>query len=188
MNQRKTYIVMIILIAVLILGVGYAAISNITLNLNGTANIVADSNFSVEYDTNHTVGLNPSSGTVTMNGNNYAPVAGSYTNAITATMTAYLDSNHTSVSACFKIDNKSDSLAASITPSITPIASPNDAYFGTITTGLYSDSNCSTAFTGNLAAGSSVYLKVTVPKGNANPTADVTGASFNITITAEPQQ
>ena len=178
---------MIILIAVLLLGVGYAAISNITLYLNGTANVVADADFNVEYDTSHAVGLSPSTGTVTLGGSNYAPVAGAYTDTTHATMTVYLDKNNTTVSACYKIDNKSPNLAALITPSVTPIASPNDAYFGTITTGLYSDNACSTSFSGNVAAGSSVYLKVTVPKGSAEPSQDVTGASFSVTITAEPK-
>ena len=187
MKQKRTYIIMIILIAVLMLGVGYAAISNVTLNLNGTANIAADSNFSVEYDTTHTVGLTADSGNVTLGGNSYAPVAGAYTDATHATMTVYLDKNHTSVSACYKIDNKSTALAATITPNVTQIASPNNAYFGTITTGLYSDSNCSTSFSGNVAHGSSVYLKVTVPKGSTEPSQDVTGASFSVTITAEPK-
>ena len=187
MNQRRTYIIMIILIAVLLLGVGYATISNITLNLNGTANVAADADFSVEYDTTHIVGLTADSGNVTLGSNTYAPVAGSYTDTTHATMTVYLDKDHTSVSACYKIDNKSDSLAASITPNVTQVSNTYAAYFGTITTGLYSDSSCSTAFSGNVAAGSSVYLKVTVPKGSTPPPSDVTGASFSVTITAEPQ-
>ena len=187
MKKRKTFTVMIIFIAVLILGIGYAAISNITLQLNGTANIVADSDFSVEYDTSHTVGLTASSGQVTMGSNTYAPVAGAYSSTTLATMTVYLDKNHTSVSACYKIDNKSTTLAAQLSATITQIASPNSAYFGTITHGFYSDSACSTALSGNLAAGSSAYLKVTVPKGSTEPAEDVTGASFSVEITATPQ-
>ena len=188
MKKRRTFTVMIILIAVLILGVGYAAISNVTLYLTGTANVVADADFSVEYDTTHTVGLTADSGNVTLGSNSYAPVAGAYTDATHATMTVYLDKNHTSVSACYKIDNKSTALAATITPTITQVASPNNAYFGTITTGLYSDSNCSTSFSGNVAHGSSVYLKVTVPKGSTEPATDVTGASFSVTLAAAPAE
>ena len=186
MKKRRTFIVMAILLAVLVLGVGYAAISNITLYLTGTANIVADADFNVIYDTSHTVGLAADSGNVTLGGNSYAPVAGAYTDTTHATMTVYLDKNHTSVSACYKINNTSTSLAATITPTITQIASPNDAYFGTITTGLYSDSNCSTTLSGNVAASSSAYIKVTVPKGSAEPATDVTGASFSISFEASP--
>ena len=186
MKKRRTFTIMIILIAVLLLGIGYAAISDITLYLTGTANVVADADFSVVYDTSHTVGLTADSGNVTMGSNTYAPVAGAYTDTTHATMTVYLDKNHTSVSACYKIDNNSSALAATITPVVTQVGNSNAAYFGTITTGLYSDSNCSTSFSGNVAHGSSVYLKVTVPKGSTEPSQDVTGASFSVEITASP--
>lgn len=187
MKKKRTFTVMVMLIAVLILGIGYAAISNITLYLNGTANIVADSDFSVVYDTSHTVGLTADSGQVSMGGSSYAPVAGAYTDTTHATMTVYLDKNHTSVSACYKIDNNSTALAAQLSASVTQIASPNSAYFGTITHGFYSDSGCSTALSGNLAANSSAYLKVTVPKGSTEPAEDVANAAFSVTITATPQ-
>ena len=107
MKRRRTFTVMFILIAVLVLGVGYAAIANVTLSINGTANVVADADFSVVFDTTHTVGLTAASGQVNMGGTNYAPVAGSYTSTTAATMTVYLDKNHTEVSACYKIDNNS---------------------------------------------------------------------------------
>ncbi len=51
MKKKNTFTAMVILIAVLLLGIGYAAISNITLIVNGNANIVADSDFDVEFDT-----------------------------------------------------------------------------------------------------------------------------------------
>ena len=187
MKKRRTFTIMAILIAVLVLGVGYAAISNVTLTVNGTANIKADADFSVEFDTTHTVGLSDSSSKVTINSTQYAVVAGSYTNTTTATMTVYLDKDNTSEWACFKIDNKSSQLAAALTPNVTQVASPNASYFGTITSALYSDSSCTTALSGNLAAGSSAYLKVTVPKGSTEPSQDVTGATFTVTVLAEPQ-
>jgi len=187
MKKNRTFTVMAILIAVLILGIGYAAISNITLYLSGTANVVADSDFSVVYDTSHTVGLTADNGNVTMGESSYAPVAGAYTDTTHATMTVYLDKNHQSVSACYKIDNNSTALAAALSAEITQIGSPNNSYFGTITHGFYSDSACSTALSGNLAHGQSAYLKVTVPKGSTEPAEDVTGASFSVTITATPQ-
>ena len=188
MKKRRTFTVMIILIAVLVLGVGYAAISNVILNITGSANIVADADFSVVFDTGHTVTVTPSTN-VSFGGSNHPVAAGAYTDTLNATMTVYLDKNNTSASACYKIDNNSSTLAASISPSVTtPIGSPNTAYFGTISTALYSDSGCSTAFSGNVAAGQSVYLKVTVPKGNTEPAQDVADATFGVTITATPQQ
>ena len=187
MKKRRTFTVMIILIAVLVLGVGYAAISNVILNITGSANIVADADFSVVFDTAHTVTVTPSTN-VSFGGSSHPVSAGAYTDTLNATMTVYLDKNNTTATACYKINNNSTSLAASISPSVTPIGSPNTNYFGTITTGLYSDSGCSTAFSGNLAAGQSVYLKVTVPKGSTEPAQDVADASFGVTITATPQQ
>ena len=186
MKKKRTFTVMAIIIAVLVLGIGYAAIADIPLNITGTANIVADSDFSVEFDTAHTVLVDPSSGTVTLNNASHPIVAGTYSDKDDATMTVYLDKDHTSGSACYKIDNKSTSLNATITPTVTQISSPNNAYFGTITTALYSDSACSTALSGSVAHGSSAYLKVTVPKGASEPAQDVTGASFSVSITASP--
>ena len=187
MKKKRTFTVMAILLAVLVLGVGYAAISNVILNITGTANVVADADFAVEFDTTHTPLLDPSSGTVTLGGNSYAPVAAAYTDKDDATMTVYLDKNNTSVSACYKIDNKSTDLAAAVSASVTQVGSPNTAYFGTITTAFYSDSACTTSSGGTVAASGSVYLKVTVPKGSTEPAQDVTGASFSVSITATPQ-
>ena len=186
MKKKRTFTVMAIIIAVLVLGIGYAAIADIPLNITGSANIVADSDFSVEFDTAHTVLVDPSSGTVTLNNASHPIVAGTYSDKDDATMTVYLDKDHTSGSACYKIDNKSTSLNATITPTVTQISSPNNAYFGTITTALYSDAACSTALTGSVAHGSSAYLKVTVPKGASEPAQDVTGASFSVSIAASP--
>ena len=188
MKKKRTFTVIAILVAVLVLGVGYAAISNVVLNITGTANVVADADFAVEFDTAHTVLVNPSTGTVTLGGNNYPPVAGAYVDKDDATMTVYLDKNNTSVSACYKIDNKSTALAASVSATVTQVGSPNTNYFGTITQAFYSDAACTTSFSGNVAAGGSVYLKVTVPKGTTEPAQDVTGASFSVSITATPQQ
>ena len=123
---------------------------------------------------------------ITINDVQYAVVAGSYTNTTTATMTVYLDKDNTSEWACYKIDNTSTQLAASLSANVTQVASPNTSYFGTITSAFYSDNGCTTSLSGNVAAGQSAYLKVTVPKGSSEPTADVTNASFTVTITATP--
>ena len=186
MKKRKTFTIMAILIAVLVLGVGYAAISNVTLTVNGSGNIKADADFSVVFDTTHTVGLSDSSSKVTINETQYAVVAGSYTNTSTATMTVYLDKDNTSEWACFKIDNTSTQLAATLSANVTQVSGTNAAYFGTITSAFFSDSGCSTALSGNVAHGQSAYLKVTVPKGSTEPAQDVTNASFTVTVTATP--
>ena len=51
MKNKKTFIVLAVLIAVLMLGIGYGAISNITLNINGSATASPDDkNFTVQFD------------------------------------------------------------------------------------------------------------------------------------------
>ena len=91
MKKKRTFTVMAIIIAVLVLGIGYAAIADIPLNITGSANIVADSDFSVEFDTTHTVLVDPSSGTVTLNNASHPIVSGTYSVKDDATMTVYLD-------------------------------------------------------------------------------------------------
>ncbi len=50
MKKRNTYVGLILLVAVLMLGIGYAAITNITLNINGNASAtVSDENFKVKF-------------------------------------------------------------------------------------------------------------------------------------------
>ena len=187
MKRRKTFTVMAILIAVLVLGVGYAAIADITLNLNGNATIIADADFSVVFDTTHTVGRSTTD-TISANSTSFDVVNGGYTSTSAATMTVTLNKDHNSASACYKIKNNSTALAASLTPNVTQVGSPNTAFFGTITTGLYSDSGCTTPFSGNLAPQGDVYLQVTVPKGSTEPANDVVNAAFSVTVTAHPEQ
>lgn len=50
MKNKKTFVGMAIMIAVLMLGVGYAAISNVTLNISGTLSATpSDENFKVKF-------------------------------------------------------------------------------------------------------------------------------------------
>ena len=188
MRKRKTFIVMIILLAILVLGVGYAAVSNITLNLNGTANIKANADFSVVYDTSHTVGKSTNDTVAWAENNNQPVVAGAYTNTSTATMTVYLDSTHSSAYAIYKVDNNSSELGATLSTSITQISGGNAQYFNDVTAAYYTDANCTTAL-GNstLAHGQSAYLKVTVSL-KKSPVSDITGATFSVTTTATPQE
>lgn len=186
MRKKKTFIGMIILIAILVLGVGYAAISNVTLNLTGSANIKANANFSVEYDTSHTVGTSTNDTVEWATSDNRAVVAGAYTSASLATMTVYLDATHSSAYAIYKVDNKSPELGATLTPAITQIGSPNNAYFNDVTAVYYTDSSCTTPLGDNtLAHGASAYLKVTVSM-KKSPINDVQSASFSVQTTAAP--
>lgn len=50
MKKQKKLVLIVILIAVLLMGIGYAALSNVTLTINGTASAVADNeNFKVYF-------------------------------------------------------------------------------------------------------------------------------------------
>lgn len=171
MKKRKTFIAMALVIAVLVLGVGYAAISNITLNVNGTANVTANADFKVAFDTGHAVDV-------------ATGAAGEYTNTTTATMTVNLDSTTKTTSAIYKIDNTSTELSANLTANVTNNDEGLNKYVA-ITSKLYSDADCTAELTGPIAKGTSAYLKVTASVTN-NPSKDVTNKEFKVTITAEP--
>lgn len=49
MRKQKTMMGLAIFAAILMLGIGYAAVSNITLNINGSASATADSDFDVVF-------------------------------------------------------------------------------------------------------------------------------------------
>lgn len=49
MKKQKTIFGLAILAAILMLGIGYAAVSNITLNINGSASATADSDYEVIF-------------------------------------------------------------------------------------------------------------------------------------------
>ena len=188
MKKRKTFLGMAIFIAILVLGVGYAAVSNVTLNLNGTANIKANADFTVEYDTTHTVGKSTNDTVEWATGNNQAVVAGAYTNATTATMTVYLDASHTSAYAIYKVDNKSAELSATLAANVTQISGTNADYFNDVTAVYYTDAACTTELGSNkLAHGNSAYLKVTVSL-KKTPVSDISGATFSVQTTATPQE
>ena len=186
MQKRRTFTVMAILLAVLVLGVGYAAIANVTLNLNGTGNIMANADFAVVYDTSHTIAK--TSGTVTDGTNTQTIVTASYTSTTLATMTVWLDDTHREAYAIFKVDNNSTDLSARLTPSVTEVGQQHDAYFNDIQAEYYTASTCATGEelgTDVLEAGDSAYLKVTVSL-EKSPLDDITGATFSVQTTAEP--
>ena len=188
MKKRKTFIAMVIVIAILLLGIGYAAVSNVTLNLTGTANIKANADFAVEYDTSHTVVVDPNDTVEWAQNDNRAVVAGSYQSTTAAIMTVYLDSSNTAATAIYKVDNNSTELGATLAASITQISGANAEYFSNITAVYYTDANCTQALGNNtLAAGDSAYLKVTVGLAKS-PINDITSASFSVTTTATPQE
>lgn len=189
MKSKKTLMILGVIIAVLVLGIGYATISNINLTINGKANaVVSDSDFVVQFDTTHTVGLSTEE-TVTYNSESKAVVAGSYTNTTTATMTVYLDSDHKSASATYKIDNKSEELSATLESTVTGVTGTYADYF-TVTKTWVDSSGAEVTFTEGetkLAKGESIYLKVTVTL-NKLATVDITDQAFSVSIEATPAE
>ena len=171
MKKRKTFIAMALVVAVLVLGVGYAAINNINLTVNGTGNVTANSDFTVAFDKAHTV--------VVTNG-----AAGTYTNDLTATMTVSLDSTNTVQTAVYKIDNKSAELSANLEATVSNVDTDLDKYVN-VTTALYSDAECTTVLSGPVAKNETAYLKVTASL-EKNPSQDVNNKTFTITVTASP--
>ncbi len=193
MQKRRTFTVMAILIAVLILGIGYAAVTATNLTLNGTANVKANADFTVVYDTAHTV-VTSNTGTGTTfddNGTTRTVVTGAYTSTSVATMTVWLDNTHREATAIYKIDNNSSELGASLAATITNVddGGTYEEYFDPVEATYYSDASCTTALSSSdiVNHGSSAYLKVTVRLAKT-PLDDIAGATFTVVTTATPEE
>lgn len=186
MKKRKTFTGMAIFIAILILGVGYAAVSDVSLNLNGTANVKANAEFVVEYDTGHTVKLSTNETITWADSDVRAVVAGEYNDASNATMTVNLDAEHRSASATYKIDNLSEELKATVAAEITSDIPEGKKEYLKVEEELYADEDCTELLNDTqLAPEESAYLKVTVSLIKL-PVTDITNAEFKITTTATP--
>ncbi len=187
MKKKRTFTVMAILLAVLVLGIGYATVSSVTLYLNGTANISSNFDFTVEYDTTHTVGRSTTDTTTDSSSQSHDVVAGAYTDTTHATMTVWLDEDHPEVYAIYKVDNKSDNINATLATSVTAVSDASKSeYFTEPTAVYYTDAACTDALgSAELPHGQSVYLKVTIGLAKA-PLTDITNATYSVTTTATP--
>ena len=119
--KKRTGIIAII-IAILVLGIGYAAISNVTLTVNSSSATVSpsQSNFVVKYDAANTFTYtgNPAGSTVTLG----------RTNDTTATFTITgLTKQGDSVTITYPIINESPTLAASL--AVPTFVNDNTTYF-----------------------------------------------------------
>ncbi len=193
MQKRRTFTVMAILIAVLILGIGYAAISATNITLNGTANVKANADFTVVYDTTHTVAVsNTGTGsTFDDEGTTRTVVTGAYTSTSVATMTVWLDNTHRQATAIYKIDNNSSELSASLAATVTDVDANglNEEFFLPVEATYYSDASCTTPLVSGdvVTAGHSAYLKVVVELAKT-PLDDIAGATFTVVTTATPEE
>lgn len=103
MKKRNTYVGLFLLVAVLMLGIGYAAISNISLYITGTAKAtISDENFKVKF-----------TGTPTVNKEDI--VTATITDDTHATMVVdSLKAKGDTATATYTILNESADLSASI--------------------------------------------------------------------------
>lgn len=174
MKKRKTFIGMALVLAILILGVGYAAINTVNLTINGTANVTANADFKVAFDQNHEIAVDGG-----IDGANAA-----YTGELSGTMTVSLDSTHTTQSAIYKINNNSTELSATLVANVTNDDETLNKYV-TVTTELFTDAQCVQTLNGTVAKGTSAYLKVTATLKN-NPSQDIKDKTFTVLVTANP--
>lgn len=116
MKSKKTFVGVFLILAVLFLGVGYAAIANITLKISGTLGATADDkNFKVAFSDKAIVTSD-------------SKITAEKTDDLNATIKVTgLTAKGDKVTATYEIENKSEDLSASIaTPVIT---NDNEAYF-----------------------------------------------------------
>lgn len=161
MKKTNRIILLSIIVIILLLGVGYAAIQNITLNINGTATAdPSQSNFKVKF-----------SGTPTVSETD--KVTASITNDTNATMNVSgLTAKGDTVTATYTIQNASADLATNLSVTTT---NSNTEYF-TIEKKLDKTS---------LVSGEATNLTVTV-KLIKTPISKQESSTIGVQITATP--
>jgi hypothetical protein len=168
--KKKTGIIAI-LVAILLLGVGYAAISNITLNVNSSSATVSpnQSNFIVKYDVvgNFTYTGNPAGSSVTLDRTSDT--------AATFTITG-LTKQGDSVTITYPIINESPTLAAKL--AVPTVTNDNPTYFSVTPVSPASE----TTLTSN-GGTTNMELQVEVIK---TPTSTVQTAHITAAIVASP--
>ena len=157
----------VVLLAIILVAVGYAAITNVTLNINGTAQSGANqSNFVVEFIGTPTTG---GKGTTTATIDSSVKTNGTVTvNGLTA--------KGDEATATYTIENTSKDLSAELTANVSK--NTNTEYF---------DVKYNIAEPSTLEHGATTTITVTVTliktPIDTDPTSDI-----GITITATPQQ
>lgn len=181
MKKRKTFTVMAMVIAMLVLAVGYAITSN-DLVLNGNANVLADADFNVVFTGEST----KTTGQINVDGDDTDVVTVTKSGDYESSMVVYLGDDVRTAYACLEIENSSEDLGAKLAATATNISADND-YFKEVEFGLYSDSNCSKAITADtvISAKGKAYLKATVGLKSL-PVDEMKSASFNITVKPTP--
>ena len=169
MKSKKTILGIVLLIAILLLGIGYAAITDVTLNINGTADATANTdNFIVKF-TSATKGTNCT----------LAEVSSSDPNGRTATMNVSgLQTAGDTATATFVVTNESLDLKAALAVTTQTMGGTNPDYFDVKAT--IADNTTSVDPSGTRTVTVTVTLKETI-------IADKT-ATINVQLSATPEE
>ena len=169
MKSKKTILGIVLLIAILLLGIGYAAITDVTLNINGTADATANTdNFIVKF-TSATPGDKCT----------LAEVTSSDPNGRTATMNVSgLQTAGDTATATFVVTNESHDLKAALAVTTQTMGGTNPDYFDVEAT--IADNTASVLPNGTRTVTVTVTLKETI-------IADKT-ATINVQLSATPEE
>jgi len=173
MNKQKRIILGVILVIIVLMAIGYAAVENITLTINGTASAsAAQDNFKVGFTGVNTV--NPESGTIT----------------VTATATAGATTATVNVSGLSKKDDTGYAILEIQNTSNAVDASEVNVTAGDVDTEVFKIDAVMCTQDGTpienyaLASGAKTYVKVSATLLKT-PTAD-TSTSIAVKLTAKP--
>lgn len=168
MNKKRTILGGAILVAVLMLGIGYAAINAITLKITGTASAEAsDANFVVKFD-------NATDKTTATTG-----VTATVTGDKTATMNVTgLTAKGDTATATFTIVNESEDLSAQLAVKTQTIT--NEEYFS-----VNAVVNNTTVLTAKQNNTTTATVTVTL---NKTPIGEVEEGTINVELLATPVQ
>lgn len=170
MKNRKTLIITVLLIAILALGIGYAAIANKTLTISGNAvGSPSDENFKVKF-----------TGTPTKSDATKVKEATILTDTTASIKVEGLTKAGDSATATYTISNESEDLSANLSAALTNSNTTDfdvSYYFG----------NTTGTTTASLTKGQSTTITVVVTLKTTPVLTDVT-TDITVSITAAPVQ
>lgn len=167
MKNKKTILGIVLLIAILILGVGYAAVSGYNLTIGGTATATgSEDNFIVEF-TNATAG------------NNCTKAEISNTDKTTATIeVGGLAKKGDTATATFEVKNNSSELSALLDVTTKEMTGDNASYF-TVNATIADNAEA-------MANGTTRTVTVTVTLNKT--VVEDKSATINVVLSATPQE
>ena len=176
MKEKKTLRIMTVLVAVLLLGVGYAAITGINLNITGTASATASGdNFNVQFTGTPTTD-------VTHGGTGATTTATIVNTTSGSIVVSGLTTKDQYVTATYTIANESTELYANLAQTTCAATGANASYFNV---------TCATATAKlnpkNDSTSDETTLTVTVTLAKT-PSSDVTNVPISVTFAATPSE